>query len=1295
MGSLAVNCTLRASPPLALLLTLCLAPAAPCLPVDDPRPPVRPRPRILVLTHSAGFRHSVVTRPSDGALSLAETQFATACAPDLEVVCSQDAAVLTADNLASYRAVAFFTTGDLPVPESAREALLAYVRGGGGFVGIHSATDTYPGFPAYLAMLGGKFDGHPWHQRVRVRCEDRSHPSTAHLGEAFEVEEEIYQFKDWQRTGVHVLLSLDPASVDAHAKGVHRADSDFALAWCKDYGRGRVFYTALGHREEVWRNERFLRHVAGGASWAVGSAASPPASALAAAPPDPEDAGFVPLLDATHADGWLQAGPGGFEVRDGVATPHGGMGLFYYAKRSFASYHLKLEFQQQKVESNSGVFVRFPRVEGDPWKPVKEGYEVQIAGDSPSKHSTGAVYDFQAATAVPLRPPGEWNRFEIACVGRAIHVRLNSQLVNSFEGERSTAGMIGLQNHSDGDVVRFRNVRVKELPTNAEANLLLRGWGLPVLPEVEEPQAAGPLAPGLSAVYADADRRVTCVARSPNFELGPGESIHPALSPAFSAEWTGVLRVPATGSYTLYAEASVLLDGREAQGRPLELTAGDHALRIAFRRGDAAARLRLLWQSPALRDSRAQPIPARAFLHGENPGEEARAALAAEAKVERGRALVEDLNCVGCHRTVLCGDRLVRGRAAPDLTGAGSRLRARWLAAWLADPKRLRPESAMPALLAGQEVADVTAYLSGLVAPGAQPEEPPTDRFRRRQGQELFDRIGCAACHGAGASGLEGLGSKTNAGALARYLLDPTAIDTSGRMPSLALTSDEASLLAEFLTQSKNPALTGDPPPGDAGRGRALVRSRGCLGCHRLREASRLASTLAAPAFDALGARRGCLADAPAAPLPRFGLAVADRDAILAFLARPDRSLAPVHELAHRVNTLLCAACHELEGAPPPGVVDTPPPLTGAGERLRAVWMDDVLSRGKRVRPWMGLRMPQFGKEAVEGMASAFAASAGLGPGDERSSTRAPRPELVRAGVVLLGKGEGGLGCVSCHDFRGRASIGTRGPDLVEMAARLRPEWFRRWMKNPSVLRPGTAMPTFFADTPDAEAEEKIASLWECLRAGTGMPLPAGLGESRPDLLLVKDEPVVLRTFMPDASPRSIAVGFPGLVSICFDAGECRLRYAWFGDFLDVTPVWGGRGGEPARPLGERFFNAPDAFPLRIGDPDREPVRRFHGYRLVEKTPEFRYAVDGVEIAERITPLAGTAALGLVRRFDVGPTAADVWFLAGGAKALALSSTQGEWAGGGRLRIPASGASPAQPLRFEVTVSVKSGRDGR
>jgi type 1 glutamine amidotransferase len=118
-------------------------------------------------------------------------------------------------------------------------------------------------------LIGGYFDGHPWHQLINVLVEDKQHPATRHLGDSFKITDEIYQFRTpYDRGKLHVLMRLDMGSVKNPGK---RQDHDNALAWTHEFGKGRVFYTALGHRDELWKdNERFRQHMLGGLKYVLG-----------------------------------------------------------------------------------------------------------------------------------------------------------------------------------------------------------------------------------------------------------------------------------------------------------------------------------------------------------------------------------------------------------------------------------------------------------------------------------------------------------------------------------------------------------------------------------------------------------------------------------------------------------------------------------------------------------------------------------------------------------------------------------------------------------------------------------------------------------------------------------------------------------------------------------------------------------------------------------------------------------------------------------------------------------------
>lgn len=182
--------------------------------------------------------------------------------------------------------------------------------------------------------------------------------------------------------------------------------------------------------------------------------------------PSPE-ADFISLLELP---GWNQCGPGSFHVADGVATPQGGMGLWWFSGRMFTNFVLRLEFVQEQTAADSGLFLRFPDPGSDPWIAVKQGHEVEIGDPEPAPENptwrTGSIYPFQASLRANTRPAGQWNTLEVVAVGHHYTVRINDEVVTTWTDpdQRSAAGFIGLQNYDDGKTVRFRRLRLKDLP---------------------------------------------------------------------------------------------------------------------------------------------------------------------------------------------------------------------------------------------------------------------------------------------------------------------------------------------------------------------------------------------------------------------------------------------------------------------------------------------------------------------------------------------------------------------------------------------------------------------------------------------------------------------------------------------------------------------------------------------------------------------------------------------------------------------------------------------------------------
>jgi uncharacterized protein len=174
------------------------------------------------------------------------------------------------DTLKDFDIVLFFTTGN-PLTKEELADLEAWVKAGGAFAGTHCATDTLYG-TTYGALVGGYFDGHPWHQKIKIKVEDPKHAAAAGFVTGDEITDEIYQFKDspYSREKLHIILSVDNSSIDV-SKG-KRKDMDYAISWGQEYGKGKTFYTSLGHRKEVWKDERFQKHLFGGLKWATNDA---------------------------------------------------------------------------------------------------------------------------------------------------------------------------------------------------------------------------------------------------------------------------------------------------------------------------------------------------------------------------------------------------------------------------------------------------------------------------------------------------------------------------------------------------------------------------------------------------------------------------------------------------------------------------------------------------------------------------------------------------------------------------------------------------------------------------------------------------------------------------------------------------------------------------------------------------------------------------------------------------------------------------------------------------------------
>jgi uncharacterized protein len=255
--------------------------------------------RVLVVSTTAGFRHSSIEVGNavieqlarDSAAFTVDIVNVNSSTPEFRGADGKPdgakiqeanrkalADKMSAEGLKNYDGIIFNnTTGDLPLPD--KDAFLAWIQSGKGFAGMHAASDTFHNFAPFVEMIGGEFKTHGAQVQVDIINQDQQCPACRHLGSNWVVFDEIYQFKNFDRAKVHGLLTLDQHPND-------KTPGDYPIAWIKEYGEGRVFYTALGHREDVWdanwkdgkgtrKNppevaKAYQEHILGGIKWALG-----------------------------------------------------------------------------------------------------------------------------------------------------------------------------------------------------------------------------------------------------------------------------------------------------------------------------------------------------------------------------------------------------------------------------------------------------------------------------------------------------------------------------------------------------------------------------------------------------------------------------------------------------------------------------------------------------------------------------------------------------------------------------------------------------------------------------------------------------------------------------------------------------------------------------------------------------------------------------------------------------------------------------------------------------------------
>jgi type 1 glutamine amidotransferase len=253
--------------------------------------------KLLMLTHAALYRHSSLAPAEAAVVELGRSGgFEVTTLEGYRFTAAQmDFSFLTPEFLSQFDGVLMFTNGNLPLTDTQRQMLLDFVRGGKGFIGTHSASLTFYDYPQFGEMLGGYFRRPMAQNRLFVlKVEDATHPATRMLGPSWPIVDEFYHFgtapwdaarpdenvdvlfgnripMGFSRDRVHVLLSIDTEHTDLDDIPDAVRGGDYPQAWYRTFGAGRSFYTALGHRDDIWSNDPVFRaHLLGGIRWALG-----------------------------------------------------------------------------------------------------------------------------------------------------------------------------------------------------------------------------------------------------------------------------------------------------------------------------------------------------------------------------------------------------------------------------------------------------------------------------------------------------------------------------------------------------------------------------------------------------------------------------------------------------------------------------------------------------------------------------------------------------------------------------------------------------------------------------------------------------------------------------------------------------------------------------------------------------------------------------------------------------------------------------------------------------------------
>jgi cytochrome c2 len=611
-----------------------------------------------------------------------------------------------------------------------------------------------------------------------------------------------------------------------------------------------------------------------------------------------------------------------------------------------------------------------------------------------------------------------------------------------------------------------------------------------------------------------------------------------------------------------------------------------------------------------------------------------------------GRLLFNELGCANCHG----GAPAMPERRGPTLAGISKRANMQWVRDYLTTPSKMKAGTTMPHFFAETSADDIEAVLHYLASlPPPTTIRPKTAKYlNAERGSDVYHTMGCVTCHAPGKDfqppagapaakdfthrsvALPDMASKYSLSSLTAFLTDPLKVRVDGRMPHIEMhESDYADLAAYLLDFQHSDGTTAKGLPGFkfdpqlAEKGLAIANAMNCASCHSLAGAQKQ------PLKKIADISAGCMSPAPAAPLPRYEFSDGQRAALVKHLEAQSERI-PAKTLADlSLQALNCAACHSRDGLGGADIArkayftgdhslgDTglvPPPLTDAGRKFHPSWLKGVLDGKNRVRPYLQTKMPVFGKATDE-------LPRQLARADSKEEKPLPTGDAA-AGQKLLGV-LGGLGCITCHKWEERPSLGIQALDISNMDKRLQPGWLREYLINPAAHRVGTLMPSFWPGGVAAnqtilggDTDQQIAAIIAFTKLGEGEPegFPAtAKGEFE---LIPTDRPIVQRTFLESGGTHAILVGYPAGMHLAYDGLKAQPIMVWKGKFFDAYNTWFSRAAPFEKPLGDVIATWPVSAAT-------EAVK-FKGYQLdAAGVPTFLWERGAEKVEEQLLPVEG------------------------------------------------------------------------